>query len=68
VLIQKKILVKNLAEQGLIVIGQRQKRSTPLQEQLQQAQTIAKSARRGLWQYSDQIEDDATEFGFTKRK
>jgi len=64
----KENLVKNLAEQGLIVIGQRQKRSTPLQEQLLQAQTIAKSARRGLWQYSDQIEDDATEFGFTKRK
>jgi hypothetical protein len=64
----KENLVKNLAEQGLIIIGQRQKRSTPLYEQLQQAQGIAKSARRGLWQYSDQIEDDATEFGYTGRK
>ena len=31
------MLVKNLAEQGLIVIGQRQKRSNPLYQQLQQA-------------------------------
>ncbi|CAF4458496.1 unnamed protein product, partial [Rotaria sp. Silwood2] len=65
----KENIVKKLAEQGLIIIDQgrgvRQKRSTLLYDQLQQAQAIAKTARRGLWQYSDQIEDDATEFGFT---
>jgi endonuclease YncB( thermonuclease family) len=64
--------VKNLAEQGLMVIGQgrsgRQIRSTPLYDQLQQAQATAKTARLGLWKYSDQIEDDATEFGFSGRK
>ncbi|CAF2744030.1 unnamed protein product [Rotaria sp. Silwood2] len=68
----KENIVKKLAEQGLIIIDQgrgvRQKRSTLLYDQLQQAQAIAKTARRGLWQYSDQIEDDATEFGFTGRK
>ncbi len=68
----KENVVKNLAEQGLIVIGQgrsgRQARSTALYDQLQQAQATAKTARRGLWKYSDQIEDDATEFGFTGRK
>ncbi|CAF4771767.1 unnamed protein product, partial [Rotaria sp. Silwood1] len=68
----KENLVKKLAEQGLIVIEQRrdrrQNRSTLLYNQLQQAQTIAKIARRGIWQYSDQIEDDAIEFGFTGRK
>ena len=64
----KENIVRNLAEKGLIVIAQRQKRSNPLYQQLEQAQAIAKSARRGLWQYSDQIEDDATEFGYTGRK
>lgn len=64
----KENLVENLARQGVIVIGQRPKRSTPLYEQLERAQKEAKSARRGLWYYSDQIEDDATEFGFTGRK
>jgi hypothetical protein len=58
----KKNLVKNLAEQGLIIIdNNHQKGSSSLYEQLQQAQTIAKSLRRGLWQYSDQINDDANE-------
>ncbi|CAF1056922.1 unnamed protein product [Rotaria sordida] len=65
----KENIVKKLVEQGLIIIEQernrRQIRSTLLYDELQQAQTIAKVARRGLWQYSDQIEDDATEFGFT---
>ena len=64
----KENLVENLAREGVIVIGQRPKRSAPLYEQLQQAQAQAKSARRGLWYYSDQIEDDATEFGYTGRK
>ncbi|CAF0800526.1 unnamed protein product [Rotaria sordida] len=68
----KENLVKILAEQGLIVVaqgrGNRQLRLTPLYEELQQAQAKAKSSRIGLWQYSDQIEDDATEFGFTGRK
>ncbi|CAF3874310.1 unnamed protein product [Rotaria sordida] len=65
----KENIVKKLVEQGLIIIEQernrRQIRSTLLYDELQQAQTIAKVARRGLWQYSDQIEDGATEFGFT---
>ncbi|CAF1242094.1 unnamed protein product [Rotaria sordida] len=51
----KENIVKKLVEQGLIIIEQ-------------ESQTIAKVARRGLWQYSDQIEDDATEFDFTGRK
>jgi endonuclease YncB( thermonuclease family) len=68
----KENIVKILAEQGLIIIGRgrgaRPMRPTLLQDELQQAQATAKSARLGLWQYSDQIEDDATEFGFTGRK
>lgn len=68
----KENVVKNVAEQGLIIIGQtrsgRPVRPTPLYDDLQQAQSKAKAARAGLWQYSDQIEDDATEFGFTGRK
>ena len=68
----KENVVKVLAEQGLIVIGQgrggRPMRPTPLYDELQQAQAKAKSARIGLWKYSDQIEDDATEFGFSGRK
>jgi len=68
----KENLLKNLAEQGLIVIAQgrpgRPIRPTPLYDELQQAQAKAKSSRIGLWQYSDQIEDDATEFGFSGRK
>ncbi|CAF1282947.1 unnamed protein product [Adineta steineri] len=68
----KENIVKSLAEQGLIVIAQgrggRPIRPTPLYDELQQAQAKAKSSRAGLWQYSDQIEDDATEFGFTGRK
>jgi endonuclease YncB( thermonuclease family) len=71
VLVPKKISL-NLAEQGLLVIAQgrggRSLRPTPLYDELQQAQAKAKSSRIGLWQYSDQIEDDATEFGFTGRK
>jgi hypothetical protein len=39
-----------------------------LYDQLQQVQAAAKSTRCGLWHYSDHIEDDATEFGFTSRK
>ena len=65
-------LVKSLAEQGLVIVGKsrgnRQRRSPRLLDELEQAQAKAKAARRGLWQYSDQIEDDATEFGFTGRK
>lgn len=65
-------LIKVLAEQGLVVImqgrGNRQLRLTPYYDELLQAQAKAKSGRVGLWQYSDQIEDDATEFGFTGRK
>jgi endonuclease YncB( thermonuclease family) len=58
----KENLVKNLAEQGLIFINNDdQKCSTSLYEELQQAQSIAKSSHRGLWQYSDLIEDDANE-------
>lgn len=68
----KENIIKTLAEQGLIVIGQgrggRPARPTPLYDELQQAQAKAKSSRVGLWQYSDQIEDDATEFGFSGRK
>jgi endonuclease YncB( thermonuclease family) len=68
----KENVLKNLAEQGLIVIAQgragRSLRPTPLYDELQQAQAQAKSSRIGLWQYSDQIEDDATEFGYTGRK
>ncbi|CAF2622375.1 unnamed protein product [Rotaria sp. Silwood2] len=68
----KENFIKILAEQGLIVIaqgrGNRQLRLTPLYDELQQAQAKAKSSRIGLWQYSDQIEDDANEFGFTGRK
>lgn len=68
----KENIVKNLTEQGLIVVAQgrggRPLRPTPLYDELQQAQAKAKSSRIGLWQYSDQIEDDATEFGFTGRK
>jgi endonuclease YncB( thermonuclease family) len=68
----KENIIKALAEQGLIVIGQgrgnRQIRPTRLYDELQQAQAGAKSSRTGLWQYSDQIEDDANEFGFTGRK
>lgn len=68
----KENIVKVLAEQGLIVIGQgrggRSIRPTPLYDELQKAQATAKASRTGLWQYSDQIEDDATEFGFTGRK
>lgn len=68
----KENVVKILAEQGLVVIGQgrggRPVRPTALYDELQQAQAKAKSSRIGLWQYSDQIEDDATEFGFTGRK
>ena len=68
----KENVVKSLAEQGLIVIEHgrsgRQIRPSLLYDQLQQAQATAKAARRGLWKYSDQIEDDATEFGFTGRK
>jgi endonuclease YncB( thermonuclease family) len=68
----KENVVKVLAEQGLIVIGQgrggRPIRPTPLYDELQQAQAKAKSSRTGLWKYSDQIEDDATEFGFSGRK
>jgi len=68
----KENIVKVLAEQGLIVIGQgrggRPLRPTPLYDDLQKAQASAKASRTGLWQYSDQIEDDATEFGFTGRK
>jgi endonuclease YncB( thermonuclease family) len=69
----KENLVKKLVEQGLIIIGQgrgggRKIRPSRLYDELQQVQTAAKSSRRGLWQYSDQIEDDATEFGFTGRK
>jgi hypothetical protein len=68
----KENLVKNLTEQGRSIIVQgrtgRQIRSTPLYDQLQQVQAAAKSTRCGLWHYSDHIEDDATEFGFTSRK
>ncbi|CAF1029256.1 unnamed protein product, partial [Adineta ricciae] len=68
----KENIIKSLAEQGLIVVGQgrggRPARPTPLYDELQQAQAKAKSSRVGLWQYSDQIEDDATEFGFNGRK
>jgi staphylococcal nuclease domain-containing protein 1 len=68
----KENIVKILAEQGLIVIAQgrggRAARPTPLYDELQQAQAKAKGSRTGLWQYSDQIEDDATEFGYTGRK
>ena len=68
----KENIVKALAEQGLLVIAQgrgaRSLRPTPLYDDLQQAQAKAKSSRIGLWKYSDQIEDDATEFGFTGRK
>jgi len=68
----KENIIKNLAEQGLIIIAQgrggRSLRPTPCYDELQQAQAKAKSSRTGLWQYSDQIEDDATEFGFTGRK
>ncbi len=68
----KENVIKGLTEQGLIVIAQgrggRPLRPTPLYDELQQAQAKAKSARIGLWQYSDQIEDDATEFGFSGRK
>lgn len=68
----KENIIKTLSEQGLIVINQgrggRPMRPTPLYDELLQAQAKAKSARIGLWQYSDQIEDDATEFGFTGRK
>ncbi len=47
----KENLVKNLAEQGLIVINNdHQKRPTLLYEELEQAQVIAKSLHRGLWQ------------------
>ena len=62
--------VKTLAEQGLIIIaqGRLQNRAKPLLKELRQAQNMAKTSRIGLWQYSDQIEDDATEFGFTGRK
>ena len=64
--------MKTLADQGLIVVmqgrGNRQLRLTPLYDELLQAQAKAKSSRIGLWQYSDQIEDDATEFGFSGRK
>ncbi len=68
----KENIIKNLAEQGLLVIAQgrggRSLRPTPLYDELQQAQAKAKSTRIGLWQYSDQIEDDAAEFGFSGRK
>ncbi|CAF4620864.1 unnamed protein product, partial [Rotaria socialis] len=70
--ITKENLVKTLVDQGLIVViqgrGNRQLRLTPLYDELLQAQAKAKSSRIGLWQYSDQIEDDATEFGFSGRK
>ena len=68
----KENIVKTLVEQGLVIVGQgrggRSMRPTPLFDELQQAQASAKSTRVGLWQYSDQIEDDATEFGFSGRK
>ena len=68
----KENILKTLAEQGLIVIGQgrsgRPLRPTFLYDELLKAQAQAKSSRIGLWQYSDQIEDDATEFGYTGRK
>lgn len=64
--------MKGLAEQGLIVVGQgrggRPIRPTPLYDELQRAQAQAKSSRIGLWQYSDEIEDDAAEFGYSGRK
>ncbi|CAF1574259.1 unnamed protein product [Rotaria magnacalcarata] len=70
--ITKENIVKTLVDQGLIVViqgrGNRQLRLTPLYDELLQAQAKAKSSRIGLWQYSDQIEDDATEFGFSGRK
>ena len=68
----KENVVKVLVEQGLVVVAQgrggRALRPTPLYDELQKAQATAKSSRIGLWQYSDQIEDDATEFGFSGRK
>lgn len=68
----KENIIKVLAEQGLIGIsqgrGNRQLRPTFLSDELQQAQAKAKASRMGLWKYSDQIEDDATEFGYTGRK
>jgi staphylococcal nuclease domain-containing protein 1 len=68
----KENIVKTLAEQGLVIIGQsragRSMRPTLLYDELQQAQKTAKSERIGLWQYSDQIEDDAAEFGYSGRK
>lgn len=68
----KQNVVKNLAEQGLIGIiqgrGGRTLRPTLLYDELQQAQAKAKASRIGLWKYSDQIEDDATEFGYTGRR
>lgn len=68
----KENIVKILAEQGLIIIAQgragRPIRPTPLYDELRKAEASAKASRTGLWQYSDQIEDDATEFGFSGRK
>lgn len=68
----KENIIKILTEQGLIGItqgrGNRQLRPTLLSDELQQAQAKAKAARIGLWQYSDQLEDDATEFGYSGRK
>ena len=68
----KENLLKSLAERGLVIVGKnrtsRQKHSSRFYDELEQAQTQAKATRLGLWQYSDQIEDDATEFGFTGRK
>lgn len=66
----KENLLKLLVEQGLTVVAQR-RRQAPAKlflKELEQAQSAAKTARLGLWQYSDQIEDDAVEFGFTGRK
>ena len=48
--------------------GGRPLRPTPLLDDLKQAESTAKASRIGLWQYSDQIEDDATEFGYTGRR
>lgn len=68
----KENVVKNVVEQGLLIVGSgrggRPARATPLFDELRQAELTAKTSRLGLWQYSDQIEDDATEFGYTGRK
>ena len=68
--VTKENLIKSLVGQGLIVVaqGRAQARLKLYLQDLEQAQTTAKAARLGLWQYTDQIEDDAAEFGFTGRK